>query len=114
MGKNISYRTRILKQAHACFLIACKKFIACGIIEKRKEAIIMQLIKNQDQLEFVVFCIENVALKLNIDPLDIYRLFLKKSIIEYLTTNYDVLHSLSKDYIVNDIMIQLYDKEENL
>lgn len=74
----------------------------------------MQLIKSQDQLEFVVFCIENVALKLNSDPLDIYRLFLKKNIIEYLTINDDVLHSLSKDYIVNDIMSEFNNKEENL
>lgn len=60
-------------------------------------------IKNQDELEFVIFCIENVALKLNKNPKEVFNLFLNTQLIDYLTENYEILHSLSKEYIVNDL-----------
>ncbi|MFR7590573.1 MAG: DUF3791 domain-containing protein [Longibaculum sp.] len=61
-------------------------------------------IKNQDELEFVIFCIENVALKLNKNPKEVFNLFLNTQLIDYLTENYEILHSLSKEYIVNDLV----------
>lgn len=36
-------------------------------------------IKNSDELEFAIFCIENVAAKLGVDPVLIYEAFTEKS-----------------------------------
>ena len=56
--------------------------------------------------EFEIFCIENVAQKLGIAGNEAYNLLSEKSHIldEYIIPNYEVLHTQSKDYIVNDII----------
>ena len=58
------------------------------------------------ELEFAVFCIENVAEKLNITGKDIFNLLTKNSNIldGYIVPSYDVLHTQGKNYIVNDII----------
>ena len=63
-------------------------------------------IKNADELEFAVFCIENIADKLNADAEDIYNALSEKSNIlnGYIIPEYDILHTQSKEYIVNDII----------
>lgn len=59
---------------------------------------------NSRELEFVVFCIENTAEKLGINSKEVYRLLSENNIIDgYIIPEYDVLHTQSKDYIVNDI-----------
>ena len=40
-------------------------------------------IKNSNELEFAVFCIENVAAKLRVDATDVYQALTKKSDILY-------------------------------
>lgn len=69
----------------------------------------MAMIKNIDELEFIIFCIENVALQLKISACDVYAMFIEKNIISYLIENFDVLHTLSKEYIVDDIMTLMKD-----
>ena len=63
-------------------------------------------IQNQDELEFAVFCIENVAARLGVKADDVYRIFTEKSDIlyGYILPEYEVLHTQSKDYIVNDLL----------
>ena len=63
-------------------------------------------IKNSRELEFAVFCIENVAEKLGIDAERVYQAFTEKSNIlnDYIVPEYDVLHTQSREYIVNDII----------
>lgn len=63
-------------------------------------------IKNSKELEFAVFCIENIAEKLGIDPERVYTALTKKSNIlnSYIIPEYEILHTQSKDYIVNDIL----------
>lgn len=58
------------------------------------------------EIEFSIFCIENVAKKLEISGEETYDLITKKSDIldGYIIPNYDILHTQSKDYIVNDII----------
>ncbi len=58
------------------------------------------------ELEFAIFCIENVAEKLNMTGNKIYDLLTQKSCIldEYIIPSYDVLHTQGKNYIVNDII----------
>ncbi len=61
---------------------------------------------NSDELEFVVFCVENVGQKLGKNGDEIYRLLTKDSRIleDYIVPNIDILHTQSKEYIVEDIV----------
>ena len=61
---------------------------------------------NKDELEFMVFCIENVGLKLGISGDKAYELLTAKSNIlkNYILSNYEILHTQSKEYIVSDII----------
>ena len=63
-------------------------------------------IKNSKELEFAVFCIENVAENLGVDAELVYKAFTEKSDIlnGYIVPEYEVLHTQSRDYIVNDLV----------
>lgn len=63
-------------------------------------------IKTSRELEFAVFCIENVAASLRVDAERVYRAFTEKSRIlnEYIVPEYEVLHTQSKEYIVNELL----------
>lgn len=63
-------------------------------------------IQNQDELEFAVFCIENVAARLGVKAENIYRAFTQNSDIlyGYIVPEYEVLHTQSKDYIVDELL----------
>jgi hypothetical protein len=61
---------------------------------------------NKDQLEFAVFCVENVAERLGIEGNKLYQLlaFDSRLLDDYIIPSYDSLHTQGKDYIVNDII----------
>lgn len=63
-------------------------------------------IKNSNELEFAVFCIENVAAKLNVNAERVYQAFAEKSNIlnGYIVPEYEILHTQSREYIVNDLL----------
>ena len=63
-------------------------------------------IKNTAELEFVVFCIENIAIRLGKHGEEVYRALTEESNIldDYIIPEYDILHTQSKDYIVDDII----------
>ena len=63
-------------------------------------------IKNFSELEFAVFCIENVAAKLGVDAEYVYQAFTEKSDIlnGYIVPAYAVLHTQSREYIVDEIL----------
>lgn len=63
-------------------------------------------IQNQNELEFAVFCIENVAAKLGVNAEKVYRAFTEESNIlhGYIVPEYEVLHTQSKEYIVDDLL----------
>ena len=58
------------------------------------------------ELEFAVFCVENVAAKLGVGGEAVYKAFTDKSDIlnEYIVPEYEALHTQGKEYIVNDII----------
>ena len=58
-------------------------------------------IKNSSELEFAVFCIENVAAKLGVDAERVYQAFTEQS---YIVPEYEVLHTQSREYIVDDLL----------
>ncbi|MDO4384041.1 MAG: DUF3791 domain-containing protein [Eubacteriales bacterium] len=63
-------------------------------------------IRNAAELEFAVFCIENVASKLDVDARRVYKALTEESNIlnEYIIPEYDILHTQSKEYIIEDIL----------
>lgn len=69
-------------------------------------------IKNSKELEFAVFCVENIAEKLGVSAEMIYKAFTEKSDIlnGYIVPEYEILHTQSKDYIVNDIIELMQEK----
>lgn len=62
-------------------------------------------IKNKRELEFAVFCIENIATALGKPSGDVYRALSGDGGIlrQYIVPSYDVLHTQGREYIVNDI-----------
>lgn len=63
-------------------------------------------IKNVDELEFAVFCIENIAIRLGKNAEEIYQALTEKSNIlhSYIIPEYEILHTQSKEYIIDDIV----------
>ncbi len=62
-------------------------------------------ITTSQELEFVIFCIENIASKLNKDSKTIYQALNKSDIINgYIVPEYGILHTQSKEYILQDII----------
>jgi len=58
------------------------------------------------ELEFAVFCIENIARKLGADPVRVYTTLTEKSDIlnGYIVPEYEMLHTQSREYIIDDIL----------
>ena len=69
---------------------------------------------DEKQLEFAVFCLENVAEHLNLSGDKVYKLLTEDSNIldSYIIPNYDTLHTQGKHYIVDDIVT--YMRQEKL
>ena len=63
-------------------------------------------IKSDRELEFVIFCIENVALKLGTPAEKVYQALTFQSdlLYQYIIPEYEILHTQSKEYIVADII----------
>lgn len=74
----------------------------------------IDMIINYDELEFAIFCIENIAVKLNISGQDVYEMLTIETNIlnDYIVPSYDVLHTQDKNYIVDEIIRIM--KENNL
>ena len=69
-------------------------------------------IKNTNELEFAVFCIENLAIRLGKNAEEIYKMLTEESNIlsDYIIPEYEVLHTQSKDYIVDDIISSMQER----
>lgn len=63
-------------------------------------------IRNVDELEFAVFCIENIAKRLGKSAEDVYLLLTEKSDIlnSYIIPEYEMLHTQSKEYIIDELI----------
>ena len=69
-------------------------------------------INDVNQLEFAIFCIENVAEALHAEPQRVYRAIAEESDIlyNYILPEYEMLHTQSKEYIVADILEVMKEK----
>ena len=59
----------------------------------------------EEQIGFAVFCVENLATDLNMDPTDVYDLMTVKSDVlsSYIIPCFGALHTQDKQYIIDDI-----------
>lgn len=65
-----------------------------------------QNIEKSRELEFAIFCIENIAAKLGVSAEKLYDALTEKSDIlnDYIIPEYEILHTQGKEYIVDDII----------
>lgn len=60
---------------------------------------------DQRATEFVIFCIENTAVRLGLSGADVYRELKRTDGINcFLYPSYEVLHTQSKDYMVDETL----------
>ena len=63
---------------------------------------------NEKEMDFVVYCVENLANYISEDSVKVFDLLDEKDLIEgYILKFYDILHTQSKDWIVEDLVEQL-------
>lgn len=67
---------------------------------------IKEKIHSERELEFAIFCIENVAIELNLPAEKVYQAWTVQSnlLYQYIISGYEILHTQSKEYIVADII----------
>ena len=63
-----------------------------------------------DQLDFTTFCIGNIASKLVLPENEVYRRLKMSGILDYVIKGYDVLHTFSREYLVNDLVSLMKEK----
>ena len=68
------------------------------------------------ELEFAILCIENVASKVHVDAQKVYAALTEQTDIlqEYIIPEYEVLHTQGKDYIVDDIIDTMKERNAKL
>lgn len=64
------------------------------------------MIQSEKELEFAIFCVENLAIHLQTAAEKVYdALTIKSDILySYIVPCYDILHTQGKEYIVEDIL----------
>ena len=57
------------------------------------------------QLDFVTYCVDNLADRLNMSASKVYKMLRSTDILNgYMIPCYDVLHTFSKEYIIDDLI----------
>mgnify|MGYP003400912806 CR=1 FL=1 len=86
-------------------VLPVKEHLKC-LIKEGLRMMTDEKIKNASELEFAVFCIENVAAKLGVNAERVYQAFTEQSDIlnGYIVPEYEVLHTQSREYIVDDLL----------
>lgn len=66
---------------------------------------------NFEQLDFTVYCIGSVADALRMNAREVYQLLKTSGILKsYIIPSYDVLHTFSKEYLVEDVVSLMKEK----
>lgn len=66
---------------------------------------------NFEQLNFTVFCVGSLADALKMSSQKVYHLLKDSGILmSYIVPSYDVLHTFSKEYLVEDIVSFMKEK----
>lgn len=62
-------------------------------------------------VDFVTYCIGNLARHLNLSAGEVYRKLKDSGILsEYIVPSYDVLHTFSKEYLMEDLIEYMREK----
>ena len=59
---------------------------------------------NSDNIDFVTYCIGNLSSRLGLNARDVYQRLKTSGILaDYIIPSYDVLHTFSKEYLMEDL-----------
>ena len=56
-----------------------------------------------DKLDFTIYCIENYKVEKNLTGSETVVLFDKYDVFRFINESYEALHTISNDYIIDDI-----------
>lgn len=60
---------------------------------------------NSDNIDFVTYCIGNLSGRLGLNARDVYQRLKTSGILtDYIIPSYDVLHTFSKEYLMEDLV----------
>lgn len=60
---------------------------------------------NRDNIDFVTYCIGNLSRRLGLNARDVYQRLKTSGILtDYIIPSYDVLHTFSKEYLMEDLI----------
>lgn len=66
---------------------------------------------NKDIIDFATFCIGNLSRRSNIPQRQVYERLQESGILQgYIVKGYDVLHTFSKEYLMEDLMEYMKEK----
>ena len=66
---------------------------------------------NIEKLNFTVFCVGGISDALKMNAGKVYRLLRDSGILkEYIVPSYDVLHTFSKEYLIEDLVSYMKEK----
>ena len=62
-------------------------------------------VMNSDNIDFVTYCIGNLSRRLGLNARDVYQRLKTSGILtDYIVPSYDVLHTFSKEYLMEDLV----------
>lgn len=62
-------------------------------------------VMNSDNIDFVTYCIGNLSRRLGLNARDVYQRLKTSGILtDYIVPSYDVLHTFSKEYLMEDLI----------
>lgn len=66
---------------------------------------------NEKEMDFVVYCVENLANYINEDSVKTFDILDDNNLIEdYIVKFYDILHTQGKDWIIEELVEQLEER----
>ena len=66
---------------------------------------------NYNNIDFITYCIGNLSRRLNLSAVEVYRRLKQSGILKgYIVPSYDVLHTLSKEYLMEDLTEYMREK----
>lgn len=64
-----------------------------------------------DNVDFITYCIGNLSRRLNLSSGEVYRRLKQSGILTgYIVASYDVLHTFSKEYLMEDLIDYMKEK----
>mgnify|MGYP004523303027 FL=1 len=66
---------------------------------------------NHSNIDFITYCIGNLSRRLGISASDVYKKLKESGILTgYIVPSYDVLHTFSKEYLMEDLIDYMREK----